>query len=297
MDSYFQKVVMPDGNFRIISNISRSYKHDIEVHPHWHSEVEILYCVNGFAKQQVNEDFFIMRQGDMVIINKEQIHSTYSYNGRDCEILVVLFDASLFWEEGDIGQVIYNNTTKIKNPIHFNEAKNNPAYDCLMGIYEELLKKEEGYQFFVRSYINTITGLVKRQGLYEICRDNENNVLLVKQMLRKTFSLIDECYSKDISLDKAAAASNLSVPHFCRLFRKATGMSFNEYLMYYRVKRAEKMLNSTKKMTDIALECGFGSISSFTRCFKKFKMCTPSEYKKRLSLASVNNDFQHPRRQ
>ena len=93
-------------------------------------------------------------------------------------------------------------------------------------------------------------------------------------MLEKTFDLIDISYFEDVSLKKAALVSNLSIQHFCRLFKKTTGMTFNDYLSFYRVNRAEKLLHSQKKITEIALECGFW---------------VPSEKRERLVKAYADN--------
>lgn len=98
MESYFEKVTMPDENFKIKSSVASTSNYMLEVHPHWHNEIEILYYIDGYAKQQVNDYSFIAKPGDIVIISSDQIHSTYSFQGEECNILVIMFDAStLFW--------------------------------------------------------------------------------------------------------------------------------------------------------------------------------------------------------
>ena len=61
-------------------------------------------------------------------------------------------------------------------------------------------------------------------------------------MLKNTFSYIDRNYQNPISLADAAAQSSLSVTHFSRLFKQATGMTFKEYLNLYRVNMAQHAL-------------------------------------------------------
>ena len=62
-------------------------------------------------------------------------------------------------------------------------------------------------------------------------------------MLAKAFELINEQYDREgLTLAQAAGAVHLSVSHFCRLFKQATGMTFHRYLNHYRIVQARQML-------------------------------------------------------
>lgn len=72
----------------------------------------------------------------------------------------------------------------------------------------------------------------------------------------------------------------MSVFHFCRLFKKATGKTFNEYLTQIRVHQArERLAGSNETVTEIALSIGFQSISQFNRQFKTLTGVTPSQFR------------------
>lgn len=259
--------------------------HSLEVHPHWHTEVEILYFIRGTAKQQVNDYFFIAEAGDIVIINKNQLHSTYSYEGEKCDILVIMFDTYSVLESSDekdehSAAFFYSSSIRYKNPIKPCQDPKMQILECLNLINEELIIKSDSYRFIITSHLYKLTYLLTQQSLYDVFHINENSLRKVKQMLQNTFKLIDDSYYENISLKRAAASSNLSIPHFCKIFKEATGMTFNDYLSFYRVNRSERLLASDKSITEIALECGFGSLSTFIRNFKKHKKIPPSEYKR-----------------
>ena len=89
---------------------------------------------------------------------------------------------------------------------------------------------------------------------------------------------------------KAAGLSALVVEDFNRLnqgpgaVRTTLELSlihiFN-YLNYYRVECAAELLCTTQgSITDIALECGFGDVSYFSRMFRRYKGQTPDVYKR-----------------
>lgn len=286
MKPYFEKVAMPDESFRIKSFFSEQFEHVIAVHPHWHPEVEILYIVDGHATQQVNEYYFTTEPGDIIIIGKDQLHSTYSYQNSQCRILVLMFDSSDLLRHGalqgnDRADEIFGNGVLFHNPIKTNSGPSKQLRDAILDVHEEMCGMKKGYKTMVRSLLYRIAGVLTREEVCKLEKSRGKDLSFIRQVLEKTFKLIDDCYSDDeLSLKKAAEASHLSTPHFCRLFKKATGMTFSTYLTFYRVNRAEKMINSDKTLLSIALECGFGSASSFIRSFKKYKNCTPSACKR-----------------
>lgn len=284
MDFYHETVFSSEKACKARSLYSSNMEHIISVHPHWHSEVEILLFLEGCARQQVNDNFFTAEAGDVVIITEDQLHSTYSYKGIHCKILVLQFDAVAL-----LGNDLNHNNKKLatyfanrihyKNPLKTSTSVVNQLKICINEMNEELEKENSAYNILVGALVQKMLGILIRHDCFEIHNisgDDKENTL---RMLQKTFKLIDNCYSEEITLKRAAQESSLSVTHFCRLFKKSTGMTFNDYLVFYRVNRAEKMLLSSKKIIDISNECGFGSVSSFLRNFKKYKYCTPSAYK------------------
>lgn len=87
---------------------------------------------------------------------------------------------------------------------------------------------------------------------------------------------------EDHSLETLAAQAGLTPTHFCRVFKKATGMTPHQYVMRARLDRAQQMLaQSDVRMATIADALGFASQSHFTRAFRQFAGETPSDFRKR----------------
>ena len=69
-------------------------------------------------------------------------------------------------------------------------------------------------------------------------------------------------------------------PTFRICLKTITQMTFVDYLTKERIRLAESMfMTENKKYIDIAFECGFNSVSSFNRSFKKVKGISPREFK------------------
>ncbi|CAA6679122.1 MULTISPECIES: helix-turn-helix domain-containing protein [unclassified Lentimonas] len=107
-------------------------------------------------------------------------------------------------------------------------------------------------------------------------KDQEDEPKLVSQA--KCY--IQEHYSERISLDEAAQAVNASTRHFCKVFKASTGMTFTDYLARVRVEQAKLLLgNPHLRVSEIAFETGFESISQFNRSFKRIAGHSPTQFR------------------
>jgi len=78
-------------------------------------------------------------------------------------------------------------------------------------------------------------------------------------------------------------AVNTSTFYFCKLFKKATGLNFTEYLSQLRIEKAKNLLlNPNLRVSEIAYETGFQSLTHFNRVFKRIAGQSPTTYRKRL---------------
>jgi AraC-like DNA-binding protein len=279
VEPYKEIIMLPYSKFPARAFITSTMDYFIDVHPHWHPEIEILYYISGHALQQANTNLFTAVAGDIIILGQDQLHSTYTIGRDDCKILVIQFDALNlgFPDKTTIENTAFGKDANCQNPIKSATAEGQILLQNILEIYSEIERKESAYEDVVKAVIYKLSGLLKRFDLYYV-QKSEENMYNTRVMLKKTFDLIDQSFSREISLSQAAVTSSLSVSHFCRLFKKSTGMSFHEYLTFYRINMAVKMLNPMKKLADVAFDCGFGSLSSFIKNFKKYKGCAPSKY-------------------
>ncbi len=102
------------------------------------------------------------------------------------------------------------------------------------------------------------------------------------QAISVSISYLEENYSQKCTLDELAQAANFSPIYFHKLFKSITGHSPAEYLLQFRITKAQELLAATDlPLCDIALQCGFTSQSYFNYVFRREKQCTPAEYRKR----------------
>lgn len=98
------------------------------------------------------------------------------------------------------------------------------------------------------------------------------------EMLR-IMDYIDDNIPDRISLNRAAKMAGLSESAFSRRFSQWNGVSFKQYVIEKKIQQAVRLLQSTDmKMIDIAMECGFSSVSGFYDAFQKKTGTTPGKF-------------------
>ncbi len=91
---------------------------------------------------------------------------------------------------------------------------------------------------------------------------------------------IAEQYSYPISVEDVADYTGVSRSYLFRLFQGMMNQSPKEYLLQYRIGQACQLLNQTDlTVGSIAHSVGFEDNLYFSKVFKKYKSCTPSEYR------------------
>ena len=93
---------------------------------------------------------------------------------------------------------------------------------------------------------------------------------------------LDEHLDEKITLDEVAAHVGISPFHFCKVFKDNTGMTLTEYVNRRRVEQAkQRLLHPDARVTEIAFDIGFQSLSQFNRSFARYVGMSPTQYRQR----------------
>jgi AraC-like DNA-binding protein len=91
---------------------------------------------------------------------------------------------------------------------------------------------------------------------------------------------ISDNQSEELSLDQVAKVVNMSSCYFCKKFKKSTGLNFTEYINRVRVEKSRNLLlNPNLRVSEIAYEVGFQSLTHFNRMFKRVLGSSPTDYR------------------
>lgn len=116
-----------------------------------------------------------------------------------------------------------------------------------------------------------------------------SNQVIVQQenaeppVIAKAKEFITEHQTENLRLGHVARAVNTSTFYFCKMFKKETGINFTDYLSRVRIEKSKNLLlNPNLRVSEIAFEVGFQSLTHFNRVFKKILGQSPTEYRSQL---------------
>lgn len=98
--------------------------------------------------------------------------------------------------------------------------------------------------------------------------------------IRKAIAYVRQHYAEKITLQDLADSAGYSSYYFCKLFKEVTKLTPMQYVVRYRIERAEKkLLISDSSAEAIMLETGFHNYGYFCRTFKQIYGLAPQDYR------------------
>jgi AraC-like DNA-binding protein len=247
---------------------------NLSFYPHFHNELEFVYVESGDIIVGVNEEKRLLQAGDMVICCSNDIHY-YESKDLESEVFMLIFKPEL------IG-------TAKTWPVDFRFESpfidsTQPAFSRIGDLLRQMFQEQEntriGYPMYIKSYLLELLGtLCRHLPTAPFDRSSSQRFESKRAKIHRIITFIEANYAMDLSVEMMSERFEMNPSHFCRSFKKAIGMNFKTYLNTIRVLMAEQQLvNTDSSITDIALECGFGSIRTFNRVYKDLKGCSPSD--------------------
>ena len=282
----FRSRVLEGNNEKSIfpkdSSIRIWYNEQVYDYPtHWHNALEICVPIENYYDIDVDGESHHIMPGDIFFIPPRKSH--YIHAPKSGSRYVCLFDIDFFSSVRGYSGLM----NMLSDAIHITPEDYAPiyneVYDLFSQIWNEYFQYTEFYEFSIYSHLFQIMTIISRYQLNRINLFNESTPVKRREYFEKLNTVIDyigENYAYDITLEDAASYSGFSKFHFSRLFKEYMGCTFYDYLINQRIKATEVLLTRDDlSITDIALQSGFSSISTFNRTFKLKKGCTPGEYR------------------
>ncbi len=239
---------------------------------HYHNSYELYFLINGTVKYMVDNKFFYLKPGDLIVIPPNILHSTDTETCLHNERLLLTFDEGLF-----IGEVKeYIDRLCENNIIVLPQEKIPLIEDMFYKVSYELNKNNELREKIIKLYISEIILYLYRYkyAAADVVRKHNSEMNKVSQY-------IFDNYSKNLSLNTLSKKFNFSQCHLSRKFKSETGVSLNQYINSVRISRAKDLLKKPfNSITQVAGLCGYNDSNYFTEVFKNLTGQTPLKYSK-----------------
>lgn len=240
--------------------------------PRWHEEIEIKYILSGTAEFFCGTEVYIATAGDVVVTNPCELHSRQPYNDETVSYHLLMVSAELpLLHEG-----IQDTLPHFEHLISGDRV----LTGYLELLFREITEESTAYPLAALGALALIFSHLQRYHAVNqpyITPESRRLADRVKPALNH----ILQHYTEDISVQELAQLCNMSVYHFCRVFKAVTDNTAISYISQLRINKASALLaTSTLSVAEVAAVVGYSDVCYFSRCFKRQKGVSPAFFQK-----------------
>ena len=250
---------------------------------HYHPEIEMVFVNGGSGKRQIGSHVSYYTDGDLILIGSNLPHCgfTDTNTGNKTEVVLQMKPdflgadfltlketrgiANLF-EKAKYGIAFGKDTMKLVGPT-LEKMHNAWPLEKLLALLGVLRELEQASDY---KLLNAQNFSLEMQ-----VQDNDR--------INMVFNYVKDHFLEEISLEHIAEMASMTVPSFCRYFKKITKKTFTKFVNEYRIVHASKLLaEKPMSIANICFESGFNNFSHFNKIFKEFTGKSASQYRQEL---------------
>ncbi|UQB69512.1 AraC family transcriptional regulator [Epilithonimonas zeae] len=251
---------------------------------HYHPEIELIFVCGGSGKRQIGSNISYFSDGDLILIGSNLPHCgmTNENTNNDYEVVIqfpVDFLGSEFWQAKEMNKIAALLEAAKSGIVFGDEVKN-----ALKTKMEALTEATSLTKLMI--LIEILDELSHTQD-YKILNASKYYLQTQKEdndRINVIFNYVKDHFKEQITLETVAELSNMTVPSFCRYFKKITNKTFTQFVNEYRITHSLKLLaEQPMSITEVCFDSGFNNFSYFNKTFKEHTQKSPSQYRKEFS--------------
>jgi len=252
---------------------------------HFHPELDLIYINKGQGKTHIGNHLSYFNNSQLILIG-----SNLPHNGFTDRLTANGTETTIQFKSNFLGDDFLNVPEMASIVAMFERAKKGIRFKIetkkIIGPKIESLMEYSGLERVIKflEILNYLAftddySLLNADGFaFEAEAQDSAKVDVI-------FKYVNKNFQNHITLDEIADEVSMTVPAFCRYFKKATGKTFTQLVNEYRVVHATKLLlESQMSITDICFECGFNNFSHFNKTFNEITGKSASGYRKDIKM-------------
>lgn len=252
------------------------------VYWHYHPEYEIVYIPEGSGRRHVGQNISAYDGGELVFIGPNVPHLNFSHGKEGPYEEVVVQMRSDF-----LGEAFLQTPEMAAVQRLFERAGQGPAFGKAtkeaLGPRLLQLPHQTGFDRLL-SLLTIFQYLALAPDVQPLQADGIRFELNPKEegRINRIYAYVAAHYAEAIELPTVADLANLTVPAFCRYFKRMTQLTFSDFVNEYRVSQARRLLHTDQPVATIGSSVGYTNLSHFNKTFKAIAGQTPTAYRKAL---------------
>ncbi len=251
---------------------------------HYHPEIELIFVYKGSGKRQIGSNISYFTDGDLILIGSNLPHCGMTNENTKNEYEVVIqfskeFVGQDFWKAVEMTRISAL-LEKAKSGIVFGE-------DFKKAVKPKIDSLTESHSLNKLLLLIEILNQMSLTQDYKILNASKYYLQTQKEdndRINVIFNYVKDHFKEQITLETVAELANMTVPSFCRYFKKITNKTFTQFVNEYRITHAMKLLaEQPMSITEVCFDSGFNNFSYFNKTFKEHTQKSPSQYRKEFS--------------
>lgn len=241
--------------------------------PHFHKNCfEIVYLSAGSAVFSIDGIDYKLSGGDIFITQPNQIHSTNSLPVSVCE---------MYWFHlaADPKQFLYLNESAAQYVTEKLSLFDTPQLHTSAKEIYPLIKS--AFHICAAGTNPQLAGQYLSLLLYKLIEYQDKTTFKLTPDIGRTLNYVLDHITEEISLEQLADIGNLSVSQFKQKFKNQVGFSPRQFINYEKIEHSKVLLLEGRSVTEVSSLLGFDNSSYFAVVFKRFTLCSPTDYVKK----------------
>lgn len=275
-----------------MNDFALAHKTDKEafvLHPHIEHQYQAVFVLRGTVSYQVEKKTYRLEPGSMVVLNTLEAHSlkvlSYPY-----ERYVMQLAPAFFQDELRYPEII---AAFVSRPADFSHVcqLSGALWREVLGQLEQM-EREYSRQAL---YWKMMIGCGLRHIFVSLFREHPSafNLQKTDQHAGLAFMLqnyLDKHYVEALRVEDLAEHFYVNKYHMSHTFKKVTGYSIMQYIIFLRMNKAKVLLLEGRfNISEIALLCGYTDFSHFSKTFRKHELCSPKEFISKYTQRSLSH--------
>lgn len=238
------------------------------VHRHLYYGIELV--TGGHCTQYINGAAHSCAPGSVCLLSPFDYHS-FQFTGGAVNTCCLSFTEDVLTKE------VLDGLNNARGPcfLQLPERELEAFTQMLAQLERELDAPGVMHRTLVEAAVNSMVVYLLRNAQSEVPTAAKG-----KSDIRFSIAYIRRHFRENLTLEEIAGAFGVTPNHFCKYFKKITGITFKAYLLQLRLEYAMKQLVQTQQsVTEICLDSGFNSPSYFTKAFKARFGKAPTAYR------------------
>ena len=275
MRTLIQKIHVEEQN----SFACRRYRTpDFETSWHKHEECELILITEGNGTAMIGDFVGEYKTGDIYFIGSDIPHSFRKrYHKMIGDAIVAHFKKDVFGEPFFLLPEIKSMFTFL-NKSDAIQLTNKLKKEIAVILVE--MENAKGYQR-INLLLQALQKMSTSANYTKLTQDFSSPDNNINPAIEKIIEYSFKHYLEPLTLQQVAEIAEMSIPTFCRFFKKNIKKTYFNFLQDLRVSHACKLLTNTNKpVLDCCYESGYNSWAHFSKQFKQIKKITPSMYRR-----------------